>query len=249
MSRKSNSLVILVAMVAGLGYASSRSSETPRHLEVARKLVEDLRGSSLNTYGGGKREIEWQLHPVQARTVCSSFTTLLLQHAYGWNNDFFSKWLSHTNPEAEIYHDAVESKNGFLRIEHVGAIKPGDFIAIKYTDHHVSKNGVEDTGHVMLVDSIETGTKAKEPTIPGTHQVFVRVIDSSASGHGTSDTRHIGPNKFTGGIGSGIFRIYADSDDHVAGYAWSDSKNSEVFKSPERDLVIGRLDEKRLPRD
>ena len=237
-------------MVAVLVFFSAAliTDDVPQHLAVARKLVDDLRGSSLNAYGGGKRYIEWGPSTYTARTVCSSFATLLLQHSYGWTNDYVKEWIGLTNPEAENYHDAIGLHKGFLQIVHLSAIKPGDYLAVKYTDHHESNNGVEDTGHVMLVDEAPQALAAKAPLVPGTKQYFVTVIDSSASGHGTSDTRHIGPGKFTGGIGRGVIRLYADGEDRLAGYTWSDEKKSPYYTTPARDMVIGRLDKARLPR-
>src|ERR1022692_134227 len=82
-------------MVAALVFFSATlvTDEVPQHLAVARKLVDDLRGSSLNAYGGGKRNIEWGPSTYTARTVCSSFATLLLQHTYGWTNDYVKEWI------------------------------------------------------------------------------------------------------------------------------------------------------------
>src|ERR1700692_4206223 len=97
---RSISLAGLALVIEGLclSSAGSKVADAPRHLTEARQLVSDLRGTSMNVYGGGKREIDWTARPVQARTVCSSFTTLLLQHAYGWDSDFVKKWLGGANP-------------------------------------------------------------------------------------------------------------------------------------------------------
>lgn len=222
-------------------------TDTPVHLVQARELVQNLQGASLNTYGGGHRAIDWDARPCSARTVCSSFATLLLEHSYAWPQGFVKKWLGHSDPLAADYYDAITGHNGFKQIVHVSRLQHGDLLAIRYTDHHVSRNGVEDTGHVMVVDEVLAAGKPKPPLQPGTKQVFVAVIDSSASGHGPSDTRHVGKGKFTGGIGRGVMRIYADGEDHIAGYAWSDEKRSEFYAAPDRILVAGRLDPGRLP--
>ena len=243
-------LLLLTAALFATGVAAPSIvvNEAPAHLNQARQLVDNLKGTSLNEYGGGKRHIDWDMHPCEARTVCSSFTTLLLEHSYNWPAGFMKKWVGDGNPMAADYYDAIVAHNGFLQVVHVGKIEPGDILAVRYTDHHVSRNGVEDTGHVMVVDQVVEGREDKEPLKAGLKQYFISVIDSSASGHGTSDTRRIGKGQYTGGIGKGIMRIYADSDDHIAGYTWSDQKNSEFFSAPSRILVIGRLDPDRLPK-
>jgi len=238
-------VLALAALASGSAVALRLGAQdapaVPAHLVQAQHLVENLQTADLNVYGGGKRHIDWEAGHASARSVCSSFTTLLLQHTYGWTSSDFKDWLKSSNPEAFDYHDAIVARNRFLRIVHVTAIKPGDILAVKYTDHHVSSNGVEDTGHVMVTAEPPQELEAKEPRVKGTRQYLVAVIDSSASGHGTSDTRHRPGGKFTGGVGRGMFRLYSDSDGKIAGYAWSDSAKSQFFSAPDRDLVVGRL--------
>jgi len=216
-------------------------SPEPRHLEQARNLVENLKGASENAYGGGKRHIEWEAGHAAARTVCSSFETLLLEHTYGWTNADFKEWMHSTNPEAEAYHDAIVERHGFERILHIDKLHPGDILAVKYTDHHVSKNGVEDTGHVMLVAEEPRPAPDKKPRVSGLRQYTVDIIDSSASGHGSKDTRARPEGGFTGGIGQGTLRLYVNESGRIVGYAWSTSEKSEYFTAPDRDIVAGRL--------
>ncbi len=235
-SHVGSALLVLVATAMG-----SPRSEAPKHLGVAETLVENLQNAKLNVYGGGKRHIDWEPEKCSARTVCCSFVTLLFQHTYGWSNDDFNGWMQSTNPEADAYHDAVVAENGFKRIKKVNHLEPGDILAVKYTDGHVSRNGVVDTGHVMLVANKPHRIKEHGPLVPDTKQFIVEVIDSSASGHGPRDTRHRDDGSFTGGIGRGEFRIYTNADDEMVGYAWSNGSKSEYESSPSRDLVAGRL--------
>lgn len=232
-------VIALPATVRAQDEGVSRTA--PAHLTTAVGLVVKLRYAAENYYGGGKRHIDWDAEPAAARTVCSSFTTLLLQHTYGWTNDQIREWLGAANPEAFQYYNAITAKNRFRRIVHVDRIRPGDILAVKYTDHHVSRNGVEDTGHVMLVASAPQRIAAHAPLVKGTTQYVVDVIDSSASGHGVTDTRYRRGGSFTGGIGRGVFRIYADSDGRIGGYSWSDGARSPFYTRPNRILVAGRL--------
>ena len=88
----------------------------PPHLQQAQNLVEGLSGAQENVYGGGKRRIVWEAGHCSARTVCSSFMTLLLQHSYGWTGDTFRAWMHSANPEADAYHDAIVERRDFKRI-------------------------------------------------------------------------------------------------------------------------------------
>ena len=219
----------------------SDNDSMPAHLLQAQQLVTNLNGAVENVYGDGKRHIDWDAGHGAARTVCSSFITLLLQHTYGMQASDFQTWMDSTNPEADAYHDAIVARSGFKRILHINALRPGDILAIKYTDHHLSSTGVEDTGHVMLVDEAPVMIQNARPIIPGTQQYTVTVIDSSASGHGPTDTRANSDGRLTGGIGRGVIRLYANEDNRIVGYTWSDTDKSPYFCAPDRDIVAGRL--------
>src|SRR5947207_2878476 len=97
MSKRFEFWPILLCLFGLFAYpAAAQKGETavPRHLEQARKLVESLKGASENVYGGGKRHIEWDTDHAVARTVCSSFETLLLEHTYGWTDADFKEWMN-----------------------------------------------------------------------------------------------------------------------------------------------------------
>lgn len=232
----------LVVLLISVVRADTPVESPPKHLVVAEQLVKQLDGVADNHYGGGKRHIDWEVHPISARTVCSSFVTLLLMHSYGFSEDDIKKWFDHTNPVAADYHDAVVAHNGFLQITNAHDILPGDVLAVKYTDGRISRNGVEDSGHVMVVEHAPEATTGETEVAPGAQLFKVWVIDSSASGHGTQDTRYASLGEFTGGIGKGLMRIAVDAKtDTIMAYSWSDAQNSEFFKGPARDLVVGRL--------
>jgi len=234
-------LALSLAAVAAIGQSPATTAPPPKHLLQAEQLVDNLKGAQENVYGGGKRHIDWNASNYAARTVCSSFITLLLEHTYGWPTSAFKVMMGTGNPQAEDYHDAIVSRRGFKRIVHVTAIRPGDILAVKYTGFHVTSRDVEDTGHVMLVAEAPTFINDEKPIISGTRQYTVTIIDSSASGHGPTDTRHEPGGHFTGGIGRGTIRLYAGDDDKIAGYTWSNTPKSEYFTAPERDIVAGRL--------
>jgi len=221
---------------------TAKCQETPPHLALAEQLVSSLKGVADNHYGGGARHIDWDATPPTARVVCSSFATLLLQKAYDLSDREIEKMGHGRNPMAQDYFDATGPGKAFEMDSRFRDIRPGDFLFIKYTNGHISRNGVEDTGHVMLVASVPERA-AKRGDAPKNSIVYtLQVIDSSASGHGPKDTRHTGPNQYTGGVGEGTVRIAVDpSTDAIVAYSWSDQTKSEYFSPPGRVMVAARL--------
>jgi hypothetical protein len=146
-------------------------------------------------------------------------------------------WLGKSRPTANLYHDAIEAKKGFTRVEKVSAIQPGDFLAVKY----ITRKG--NTGHIMLVAGKPKRMDAKKPIEADTDQWEIRIIDSSESGHGTTDTRHKkgADGKDHKGLGEGVLRLYANADGTVAGWTWSTLTISPFLKPADEHLVVGRL--------
>jgi len=208
----------------------------PKHLALARQLVArlDLANTS---YEHGPPSVKFT-DPCEAHADCSGFADALLQQAYGLDKDQFRKIFNSSRPSARRYHDAIQEENGFQQITHVSELKPGDFLAVKYF------NRKDNTGHVMLAAGQAARMKpAKEPIVAGTVQWELKVIDSSESGHGPTDTRHAkgSDGKDHDGVGEGVLRIYSDADGKILGFAWSTAAASK-FKSPDDEhLVIGRF--------
>ena len=94
----------------------------------------------------------------------------------------------------------------------------------------------------MRVGFEPTPRTASSPLITGTTQYEVLVNDSSASYHGTTDTRYKteAGGKNDSGAGRGVMRLYADAAGDVVGYTWSTSKNSIYYNQTQRHLVVGR---------
>ena len=239
--RKTAATITLVFGLFVAGVCAARE-DSPTHLKIAEQLVKNLTGVTDNHYGGGNRHIDWAPSSASARVVCSSFATLLIERAYDLTDDDIAKMGTGHNPKAQDYFEAVGKDKAFGLISKFRHIRPGDFLFIKYTDGHISRNGVEDTGHVMLVASKPEKT-SKRGEAPANSEVYViEVIDSSASGHGAKDTRHIGPNKYTGGVGEGSVRIAVDpTTDEIVAYSWSDQSKSEYYSAPARIMVAARL--------
>jgi hypothetical protein len=232
-----------LALIAAMQMGAALQAQTPPHLLNAEALVVDLGESALtaphwpNVYGL-PASITWNGPLSTARTECSSFATLLLEHTYGWTPQHFQAWMGSISPDAARYHDAIAAQHGFQLISNIADVLPGDFIAIVYYPEYQSPSG-----HVMLVQGPPQSHSSK-PYIAGTQQWIVPVIDSTSTCHGATDTRYTHP----GGIGEGIFRIYTDANDEVTGCTWSLLGTSlgsyypqSVTKTTGHHLVIGRL--------
>lgn len=234
----------------------AQTSTQPKHLEDALLLLKGLRLEN-NNYQHGKPTVTWKgvngAADYESKTDCSGFMSKLLQHSYGdyFTDERFKQWMKESDrkrPLAEDFHSAIVTQKDFIQIKKITQVKPGDIIAIKYPD------GEDNTGHVMLVTESPQEIEAKPPSIKGTKQWKVKVVDQSRSGHGTKDTRRIKDpkiedvyckkDKFYCGLGEGTMRIYTYEDeenDSLFGYTWSRSETSPYYCPEERDLVIGRL--------
>lgn len=217
----------------------------PQHLSDAENLVIGLlqseqtapAGTWPNFYGS-PAVIHWDGAQSSARTECSTFLTLLLEHSYGWSSTNFWTWMGSTLPDAARYHDNIVRQNGFQRLTKVNQILPGDVLAIVYYPEYQSPSG-----HVMIVQDYPQPNSSK-PLIQGTQQWTVPVIDCTSTYHGTNDTRYAHP----GGIGHGTFRLHGAADTTVTGYTWSLLSTSVGNYVPQatstnsgNHLVIGRL--------
>ncbi len=226
MSRLMVCLTLFVMMGSAVQAATT-------HLVTAQTLVSNLLISKKNVYGSSPSTILWNGASSEARTVCSTFMSLLLKHTYSYTDSYFSSWFGSTSPCAALYHDTINLQKGFQKITNVTQIQAGDVFAIKYFD------GAANTGHVMLAAGAPHLRTATSPLVSGSTQYDIEVIDSSQSYHGKSDTRYTSGQP--GGIGKGVFRIYTDANGAIVGYTWSLESNSIFYSPAARDLVAGRL--------
>jgi hypothetical protein len=210
-------------------------ADPPPHLVAAHDLVERL-PLDRTSYVLGQDDVQWE-GSCHSHADCSGFLRALLSHCYGYDSAAYRRWLNSTRPSASLYHDAIVAQAGFLHVEQFAEIQPGDILAAKYLQ------GRENTGHVMVVAGPPRPMAPAPPLVPGTTQWEVPIIDSSKSGHGSTDTRYRkGPNGTDQpGLGRGVLRVYVDAAGHVAGYTWSTYQGS-TFRAPQDEhLVIGRL--------
>ena len=234
----------LVALgTCGIGAASSApptqaqgTQPVPADLLWARRLVAKVAPRD-NVYATDPTIVRWAgiagAQRAVNRSVCSTFVDRVVEQAYGYPAPRVIAWLG---VYAKTIHRAIAQRRGFVLVTTVGAIQPGDIMAIEYYD-----DDRPSTGHVMIVDQVPQLLRAVAPRVSGTRQYAVAVIDSAMSGHGPADTRAEADGRWQTGVGHGVFRLYADLQGHIAGYSWSATAGSAFYPPQIRDLVVGRL--------
>lgn len=226
-------------LIVCLGAAvNSAFADTPLHLYWADEMVQNV-SEDKNAYASGTSYMRWPnadgAGTYENYTKCSPFITLLMMKSYGWTNSTFTNWMASSSPSSDKYYDAIKQENGFVKIDTVDGILPGDIIAIKYPA------GSSVTGHTMIVRSVAYARNATSPVIPNTFQYEVQVIDSSQTGHGPTDTRRNSDGTFNQGAGIGVFRLYANSYAELVGYSWSTYSTSVFNDINTRPILVGRL--------
>lgn|SRR5262249_50448980 len=230
--------LLVICQAVAVGWDATRRPDvegTP--LYWAELLVREVKPAD-TSYRHQDSVVTWKgvdgAEAYLSHTDCSGLINALLAQSEGLTRDDFKSWLGKSRPVASTYHAAITMQNGFRRIEGIGEIMPGDLIAIKYPD------GSENTGHIMLVAEAPRLRQASNPLVQDTEQWETRVIDSSRSGHGKTDTRRLEDGTFRQGIGAGVLRLYTDYQGIIVGYTWSTFGNSDFYDQGERNLVVGR---------
>lgn len=240
-------------------YLIADTTQELPHLDWAKRLIDDIQPQN-NSYTSNNLTLKWRgidgATESQNRTVCSSFITRLLKRAYGYTSSDIENWIGLNNPKAATYYDTIIAQNRFQLISQVSDIKPGDLLAIKYSENNRSATDVENsssddenisdanqcptrskaTGHIVLVSKTPIIRNSSPPVRADLTQYSLKVIDSSKSGHGCKDTRLL-PNKACndkdawgdGGVGQGTMRLYVNRDGVIAGYTWSLRSKSTYY--------------------
>jgi hypothetical protein len=153
---------------------------------------------------------------------CSGFVVALLrQTSRGHLRQIAT---TQKRPLAEDFYLAFAPASGetprdWAPIKRLPDVKPGDLIAWIKRDHEPGDN----TGHVVMVE--------EKPTAESPNEFRVRVLDSTAHGHG-SDSRPEGKS----GIGRGTIWLDVDAAGRPIGFRWK-SRNGRLHEVP---IAIGR---------
>lgn len=158
---------------------------------------------------------------------CSGFVDLLFKAVSPKQLKDLKARHSHKRPLADDYEQAFEeapakpNSSGWEHIERIGDAVPGDILAWKNPAHKTGEH--TNTGHVVVID---------ERPVPAGERVYrVRVIDSTASPHG-SDTRPEGQS----GVGRGVIWLITDAAGKPLGYRWKNPRGP-IHEVP---MAIGR---------
>ncbi len=219
---------------------STSASTAPPHFTAACEITDQIEATDTN-YQHKPIIVSWKgasgAESYVCHADCSGFINRLLVHSYPTvNQESLQTWLGSKRPQAKHYYNAIKSEDRFQHITRIRDVQPGDVIAIKYPP------GGENTGHVMLAAEPATARKASTPVIDGTEQWELPIIDSTRSGHGKSDSRHLGDGKYRDGLGRGVIRLYVSADETICGYTWSTSAVSKYRDIESNELAVGRIE-------
>lgn len=216
------------------------------HLSLAEDLVATIT-PSYNTYASGPNTVYWQGVAGHANsevsTDCSGFMDVLFPTAYGVS---MKTWMGCSTPISQTWYNTINAGNHFTVITKIADILAGDIIAISYNCPKATCGsagaGCSSSGHMLMAAASAYTRISTAPTIAGTTQYELEVIDVANSGHGSSDTRYHKVNATTddSGVGDGIMRIYGDSAGKIAGYTWSTFSNSTYYDVTTRPIAVGR---------
>jgi hypothetical protein len=218
-------LTTAVLLAALAGGALAEDAGVPRHLALARELVENTRPQN-NLYKLGGRHLSFASDPAgeyAVRADCSGFLLALFERAgYPTQSRMGLLPSSFRKPQrravAEDFVYSLEREMGYRRIRGVHEMRPGDLLAhamLRREDQQQTGT----TGHVYLLDSAPGRIPGRSPVVAGTQQYEVRVIDSNHEYTGPDDTRTRDPSNKVTGVGRGTIRLYADASGELVGWA------------------------------
>ena len=233
--------------------AQAYSVEIPRHLAIARELVERIKPED-NRYALGKEFISVPGDGPDAKYAmtadCSGFLLAIFERAgYRTRQEmaFLKTSPKRKRPAAEDFVFSIEQEKGFRHIRKVGDMKPGDLLAHAMLNIQDQKR-TGTTGHVFLVNSEPRPVSGRMPLVSGTQQFEISVIDANEEHVGTDDTRLANPWKRVTGLGKGTIRIYVDDNGEVIGWARTFGNTDRFFSyssrfpsdTKQRKSAIGR---------
>jgi hypothetical protein len=236
-----------------VGYVQGDTAGVPKHLSIARELVENIKPED-NQYALGGELISFPGDLLSSKysmkADCSGFLLAVFERAkYPTRSQMtFLKWSpGRKRARAEDFLYSIENGKGYRHIKRIEDMRPGDLLA------HAMLN-IEDqkqtgtTGHVFLINSQPKRIAPRRPIVEGTTQYEVSIIDSNEEHVGDDDSRLQYPANKLKGLGQGTIRIYSDADGELVGWARTFKNTNRFFSySPRfpsdtrlRKAAIGR---------
>lgn len=232
---KTIALFATCCMLVGYTHVGQRAPM----LAQAENLVEHINAGNTE-YRHKSEDIAWENNGsgYHCYTDCSGFINALISRTFQWSEEDFKRVFGKRRMLAYHYFEAISSGNHFIRISHINEIKPGDLIALEYSDRSEHE---DNTGHCMLVATLPKPRQATNIIEPGTRQYEIEVIDCSRSPHGKEDSRSGNNGREYSGLGKGLFRLYADVTGAITAYSWSIHNPKPGFNPYENAVMVGRF--------
>ncbi len=216
-------------------FSSDTATNVPMHLVLARELQANVQPED-NSYRHRPSTVELEGRDGATKYVChtdcSGLVAALFRYSYGYSRKELRLWLHRPTGHSISFFEAVSHDRGFRRIMRVQDILPGDILTYKLPA------GASNYGHVMIVNGVPEEIKSSNNSLL---RWKVPIIDCTGKGHGTSDSRYLGDDRFQSGIGKGNFCIYSDQEGNIAGCAWSLAPDAKFYSIQNRPFVVGRL--------
>ena len=244
----------LLLFLALVGCAvPAHAQDTPKHLALARELVENIKPED-NQYVLGGEFISFPgdvfSSKYSMKADCSGFLLAVFERAkYPTRSQMtFLKWSpGRKRARAEDFLYSIENEKGYRHIRKIEDMKPGDLLAHAMLNMEDQKQ-TGTTGHVFLINSQPRQISPRRPVIEGTTQYEVSVIDSNEEHVGDDDSRLQYPASKLKGLGQGTIRVYSDADGQLVGWARTFKNTNRFFSySPRfpsdtklRKAAIGR---------
>jgi hypothetical protein len=237
-ARRSRLVVVCLVATWIITLLPRTSSAEPAHLWWAETLINNIAPAD-NEYAGSPSYVTWSgvagATRYSNRTHCNVFVNLMLQQAYGWTETDMIGWLGSRSPTAPVYYSAILAGNGFVSVQTLDEVQPGDIIAIRYPEESSAN------GHLAIVQGAPVFHPATPPVVTDTYQFEVTIADSTRTAHGWSDTRMNADGTTQMGAGFGVMRLYADAELNIVGHTWSLMGGTSYRDVSTYPLAIGRL--------
>jgi cell wall-associated NlpC family hydrolase len=219
---------------SGVAYAQGDTAGVPRHLSIARELVDNIKPED-NQYVLGGEFISFPgdlfSSKYSMKADCSGFLLAVFERAgYPTRSQMtFLKWSpNRKRARAEDFLYSIENEKGYRHIRRVEEMRPGDLLAHAMLSIEDQKQ-TGTTGHVFLINSLPKKIAARRPVIEGTTQYEVSIIDSNEEHVGDDDSRLQYPANKLKGLGQGTIRVYSDSEGEIVGWARTFRNTNRFF--------------------
>jgi hypothetical protein len=213
----------VLALLHGLA-VHAQSEPVPKHLALARELVENIKPED-NRYRLGGFAVTFPDDVFSSKysvnADCSGFLLSLFDRAgYGTQSRmaYLGGGIGRRRPASEDFVYSIETGAGFRRILDVREARPGDVLAHAMLGA-ADKASTGSTGHVLLLNSVPRPIAPRAPVVEGTRQYEVSIIDTNEEFTGPDDTRLADPAQKVTGAGRGTLRLYADEKGELVGFA------------------------------